>query len=236
MAKRKKGPHAGSIVKRTIQTFFALVTSLVTTYLGFCTGCLVAYLFVLPPTTGVQTQRRIESWFEEAAYSKQYIGVPRAVISEHLAHAVVAAEDTKFYSHTGIDWEAIQQAIEDNRRRGHTWRGGSTITQQLVKNLFQTTHSSYIRKAFEVPLTYLAEWILPKERILTLYLNVIEWDRGVFGAEAAAQHHYGISASRLSRTQAAALAACIPNPRARKPQNMGRYRNIILTRMRQMGW
>lgn len=205
-------------------------------YYGACALLLLSYNVVDPPTTGVQIQRRAESFFEDEPYEKRYAPVARAQLSAHLAHAVVAAEDGRFFQHTGIDWAAVQEAIEDNRERGRAYRGGSTITQQLVKNLFQTTHSSYVRKALEVPLTYLAELLLSKERILTLYLNVIEWDRGVYGAEAAARHYYGASAQDLSRYQAAALAACIPDPLGRSPQRMDWYTDIILRRMGQMGW
>lgn len=232
--RQRTGPLA--TLGRALRAIFALIVALIVTYFGVCTVCLALYNVIDPPTTGVQIQRRIESLFEEEAYAKRYDPVPRSQISNHLAHAVVAAEDGRFYEHGGVDWEAVRKAMEDNRRRGTTWRGGSTITQQLVKNLFQTTHSSFVRKAFELPLTYLAELLLSKERLLTLYLNVIEMDRGVYGAEAAAQHYYGTAASRLSRYQAASLAAVIPNPRARSPQRMGSYTNTILTRMRQMGW
>ena len=194
------------------------------------------YSVALPPTTGVQTQRRVEAWITGADYDKHYRPVARDRISDHLAHAVIAAEDGRFYTHGGIDWKAVREAVEDNRRRGRIWRGGSTITQQLVKNLFMTTHGSLARKAFEVPLAYTAEAILSKERILTLYLNVIEWGPGVYGAEAAAQHHYGVSAKKLSRRQSAQLAAVIPSPRARTPQRMGTYTRTIERRMRQLGW
>ncbi len=196
---------------------------------------LLLYNFIPPLTTGVQMQRRIESFFEEEDYQKRYSPVPLDRISDHLEHAVIAAEDGRFFEHSGIDWQAVQKAMEDNEKRGRR-RGGSTITQQLVKNLFLTTHSSFIRKAFEFPLTYLAELILSKERILMLYLNVIEWGRGVYGAEAAAQHYYSVSASGLSRYQSAAMAAVIPSPRTRSPRRMGWYTNIILRRMNQMGW
>lgn len=212
------------------------VVMVLSTYLGFCTFCLILYTVANPPTTGVQIQRRVESFFEEEAYAKRYDPVARKAMAAHLRHAVVAAEDARFYEHGGIDWQAIQKAIEDNRRRGRAWRGGSTITQQLVKNLFMTTHSTYLRKALEVPLTYLAELILSKERILDLYLNVIEWDRGVYGAEAAARRYYSQPAARLTRRQAAGLAACIPSPRRRSPQAMGQYTNTILRRMQQMNW
>ena len=201
------------------------------TFYGLCALCLFACNWIDPPTTMVQVQRRVEAFSEETPYEKRYW--PTDQISEHLPHAVVAAEDGRFFEHGGIDWEAIEKALEDTEdgRR----RGGSTITQQLVKNIFLTTHSAYWRKALELPLTYLAELLLPKERILTLYLNVVEWGRGVYGAEAAAQHHYSVPAAQLSRYQAAALAACLPNPLERTPQTIGWYTEIILTRMGQMG-
>lgn len=229
-------PTPASPWKRALYGVLLLPVMLVTTYFGLCVLLLGAYTVVDPVTTGVQMQRRIEALAQGTDYTKRYEPVSAEAISPHLRHAAVAAEDARFFDHLGVDWQAVQKAIEDNRRRGRTWRGGSTITQQLVKNLFQTTHSSYVRKALELPLTYAAEAILSKDRILTLYLNVIEWDDAVYGAEAAAQHYYGRAAADLSRSQAAALAACIPNPRARTPQRMTAYRNVILTRMRQMGW
>ncbi len=206
------------------------------TYYGVCAVLLLLYNLIPPPTTGVQIQRFVESLFEEQEYDFRYDPVALANISDHLKHAVIAAEDARFYQHGGVDYEALRQAIEDNRRRGRMWRGGSTITQQLVKNLFMTTHSSVLRKALEFPLAYMAELLLSKERILYLYLNVIEWGRGVYGAEAAARHYYGTSAASLSRYQAASLAAIIPSPRTRMPQRMGSYTNTILRRMGQAGW
>jgi monofunctional biosynthetic peptidoglycan transglycosylase len=151
-----------------------------------------------------------------------------------LPRAVVAGEDSRFFLHNGINWKAVGEAIEEYRE-GEDLRGASSITQQLVKNLFMTTHSTYLRKALEVPLTYAAEGLLSKRRILELYVNVIEWGPGVYGAEAAAQHHYGHSARRLTRAQAAALAACIPNPRVRRPATVGWYQRIILRRMHRLG-
>lgn len=215
--------------------FVALAAPLAT-YYGACLFFLFLYSVAFPPITAVQLQRVVESVASGEMPPFRYDPVGRDEISEHLPHAVIAAEDGRFYEHGGVDWQAIQQAIEDNRRRGEAWRGGSTITQQLVKNLFMTTHSSYVRKAVELPLTYLAELVLSKERILLLYLNVIEWDAGVYGAEAASQRYYGKPAASLSRYQAAALAAVIPSPRKRTPQNSAWYANIILRRMQQMGW
>ena len=207
---------------------------LLATFYGVCALCLLLYNWIDPPATTVQMQRRIEAFSDEAPYEKQYRPLPLEQIAEPLPHAVVAAEDGRFFEHVGIDWEAIEDALDDTEAGRR--RGGSTITQQLVKNLFLTTHSTYWRKALELPLAYLAELLLPKRRILELYLNVVEWGRGVYGAEAAAQHHYGLSAARLSRYQAAALAACLPNPLERTPQTIDWYTEIILGRMQQMGW
>jgi monofunctional glycosyltransferase len=205
-------------------------------FYGICAVALLALNVVDPPLTMVQLQRRVAALWAGEAQPFRYQPVPMDRISVHLQHAVVAAEDTRFREHGGIDWEAVRQALEDNWRRGRVWRGGSTITQQLVKNLFLTTRSSFLRKAIEVPLAMLADLLLPKRRILELYLNVVEWGPGVFGAEAAALYHYGIPAEGVSRDQAARLAACLPNPRQRKPQAMSHYAAVIERRMRVMGW
>jgi len=205
-------------------------------YLGACMACLVVLRWVDPPTTAVQVQRRIEAWIARRPYAKHHRAVPLAAISDHLEHAAIAAEDTRFLAHDGVDWDAVRDAVEDNRRRGRAWRGASTITQQLVKNLFLTTYGSVARKVLEVPLAYAAETIVPKERILELYLGVIEWGDGVYGAESAARFHYGRSAAALDRVQAARLAACLPSPRRRTPDRMDRYSAVILDRMDRMGF
>ncbi len=189
-----------------------------------------------PLTTGVQVQRRIQALLARKPYHKSYRPVPLSQISLQLQHAAVAAEDTHFYKHHGIDWQAVDQVIQQDLDEGRIVRGGSTITQQLVKNLFLTTSRSWIRKGFEFGLAPVAELVLSKQRILDLYLNVIEWGPGVYGAEAGAQYHYHTSAARLSREQAARMAAVIPNPRHRRVARMTSYGNIILTRMSQMGW
>lgn len=190
---------------------------------------------ISPWTTGVQVQRRIESWFAKPRYEKRYRFVPLRQISPHLQHAVIAAEDGRFYTHHGFDWEQLEQAIEEKREGGRL-RGASTITQQTVKNLFLTTRGSFGRKAIETTLTPLAELALSKNRILELYLNIAEWGPGVYGAEAAAQFHFHIPASKLTREQAARLAAILPAPRRRRPARMDDYSNIIQERMRQHGW
>lgn len=194
--------------------------------------------FVDPWFTMVQAQRRVESWFSKGKYQKRRTQVPLAKIAPDLQHAVIAAEDGRFYQHHGIDWQVIEDLIEDDLiEDGKLGRGGSTITQQLIKNLYATTHRSLIRKGLEFAVAPLAELILPKQRILELYLNNIEWGPGgVFGAEAAAQYHYRVHASQLSRDQAARLAVCIPAPRRRRPASMTRSAGIVLNRMAQMQW
>jgi monofunctional biosynthetic peptidoglycan transglycosylase len=139
--------------------------------------------------------------------------VPYARVSNHLKRAIVAAEDAKFIDHEGFDWEAIQKAHAKNLQRGRVVAGGSTISQQLAKNLFLSGSRSPWRKAQEAVATVMIERTMSKRRILEIYLNVIEWGDGVFGAEAAARQYFGVSAAQLSAEQAARLAAMVPNPR-----------------------
>ena len=149
--------------------------------------------------------------------------VPYQQISGHLKRAVVAAEDAKFNSHNGFDWDGIQKAYEKNVREGEIVAGGSTITQQLAKNLFFSGERAWWRKAQEAAVAVMLETIMSKQRILEIYLNVIEWGDGVFGAEAAARYHYGISAAGLSAEQAARLAAVVPSPRRYGPDSNTAY-------------
>jgi monofunctional biosynthetic peptidoglycan transglycosylase len=197
---------------------------------------LVALRWVDPPVTMVQAQRRIEAWVHRKPYTKRQQWVPLGRIAPDLQHAVVAAEDGRFFQHHGIDWKEVQKVVDKDVEDGRLGRGGSTITQQLVKNLFFTTSRSVLRKAVEFTLAPMAEWVLPKKRILELYLNVIEWGAGVYGAEAAARSWYGIPAARVNRDQAARLAAVIPSPLHRKPARMSSYSAEILRRMEQTGW
>jgi monofunctional biosynthetic peptidoglycan transglycosylase len=188
-----------------------------------------------PLVTALQVQRRIEAVLTGTMYTKRQSLQPMARISRHLRHAVVAAEDGGFFDHGGIDWDELQNALEENEHRRRI-RGGSTITQQLVKNLFFGTRVRWLSKPFDFTLAPMADAILGKDRTLEIYLNVVEWGPGVFGAEAAARHHYRTGAASLGREQAARLAACLPAPRKRKPGAMNRYSRIILTRMAGRGW
>lgn len=155
--------------------------------------------------------------------SLRFQWVDYARISNHLKRAVVTAEDARFTAHEGVDWEALQRAYEHNQRRGRALRGGSTISQQLAKNLFLSGERSYVRKAQELVITWMIEWTWDKRRILEVYLNVAEWGEGVFGAQAAAQHYFGVSAKHLSASQSARLAAFLPNPKYYGRVRSGRY-------------
>ena len=161
--------------------------------------------------------------------------VPYEKISNHLKRALIAAEDAKFVDHVGFDWEGIQKAYEKNLKKGKIVAGGSTISQQLAKNLFLSTKRTPWRKLEETVITLMLEAVMDKRRIFELYLNVIEWGNGVFGAEAAAQHYYRISASQLSPERSAQLAAMVPNPRFydknRQTRGLLRKTEIILARM-----
>jgi len=164
-----------------------------------------------------------------------YRWVPYDRISNNLKRAMVAAEDAKFVDHEGFDWDGIQSALEKNQKKGRVVAGGSTITQQLAKNLFLTPQRSYLRKAEEAVITVMLETFLPKRRILEIYLNVIEWGSGVFGAEAAARKYFGVPAASLSAEQAARLAAMAPNPRFyernQAAPGLNRKIGIIVARM-----
>ncbi len=165
----------------------------------------------------------------------RYKWVPYNRISSHLKRAVIAAEDAKFTDHEGFDWDGIQKAYEKNLKKGRIVAGGSTISQQLAKNLFLSTRRTPWRKLEEAAITLMLEKMMSKRRILEIYLNVIEWGDGVFGAEAAAQHYYKTSAAGLGPEQAAKLAAMVPNPRYydshRGARGLARKTGIIMARM-----
>lgn len=181
----------------------AILIGLQTWYLGW----IVHYAGHDPQTTAFMEIRRAEG----TALDHRRIQYDRS--SPWLKRAVIAAEDARFMEHGGIDWTALHKAMEENREAGGVVRGGSTITQQLAKNLFLSPRQSYLRKAQEAVIALMLEAVLDKRRILELYLNVIEWGDGIFGAAAAARHYYDTPVGSLSRWQAAVLAARIPDPR-----------------------
>lgn len=202
---------------------------------------LVALKYVNPPTTGVQIQRRVESWFPQTrwrkmAYQKRMEFVPLDKIAIDLQHAVIASEDGNYYKHHGVDWTQVEKVAQESAEKGKLLRGASTLEQQLVKNLFFTTHRNPIRKGFEYTLAPMADTILGKRRALELYLNVVEWGPGVWGIEAASQYHYHTSAAKLNRDQAMRLASCLPSPRRYRPAMMNDFSASIDQRMRLLGW
>lgn len=166
-----------------------------------------------PATTAFIQARRAEWRAGGRNVQVEMHWVPYERISLHLKRAVVAAEDSKFLNHGGFDWEGIQEAMGKNLERGRVVAGGSTISQQLAKNLFLSGERTLWRKVREAFITVVLEAMLDKRRILEIYLNVVEWGEGIFGAEAAARHYFGTSAASLTPAQAARLAAMLPNPR-----------------------
>jgi monofunctional biosynthetic peptidoglycan transglycosylase len=192
---------------------------------------LVAARWIDPPTTAVHIQRRVQAWVHNKPYQERYKFIPLSQISPDLQHAVIAAEDARFYHHHGFDWHAIQLAAQEDME-GDRMRGGSTLTQQLVKNLFFGTGRSFLRKGVETTLVPVAELVLGKRRILELYLNVVEWGPGIYGADAACR----TPARNIGRQQSARLAAILPAPLKRRPERMNSYSTVILKRMGQMGW
>lgn len=165
-----------------------------------------------PTTTALMEHRQARASARGRRAARQWIWVPLSRISPHLQRATITAEDASFFEHEGFDWEGIKDAALENIEAGEMKRGGSTITQQLAKNLYLSSERSLFRKAREALITRSLEHSLTKQRILELYLNVAEWGRGVYGAEAAARHHFGKSAHGLSADEAAWLAAMLPSP------------------------
>ncbi len=188
-----------------------------------------------PKVTALMQQRKEEAKDAGRTLGIDYRWVPLSRIPKHVRMAVLVAEDGAFYSHAGVDWHEVWESVETNWEEGRIVRGGSTITQQLAKNLYLSTSRDPIRKFKELLITWMLEARLTKKRILELYLNIIEWGPGMFGIEAAAQRHFHKPASQLTRGEAARLAAVIPSPLRRRPTDDNDYVNkkaqLILKRM-----
>jgi monofunctional biosynthetic peptidoglycan transglycosylase len=202
---------------------------------GWYLGWVVWWKYANPTRTHFMALRLAELREKDPKAELKQQWVPYERISDKLKRAVIAAEDARFPDHEGFDWEGMQKALEKNRKKGKVVAGGSTITQQLAKNLFLSAEKTPWRKAQEALITLMLEAVLDKSRILELYLNLVEWGNGVFGAEAAARHYYGIPASDLNAQQAARLAVMLPNPRRfeRLPGSpyLAQRSQIILGRM-----
>ena len=209
MTSRGRVPTAMHIVGWAL----AAVAVVVLAWFAWVGGHILWWRWNPPVETAFMAQRLDELRAKDPKAKLRYTWVPYDRISPHLKRAMIAAEDAKFVDHDGFDWDGIRKAMEKNERRGRVVAGGSTISQQLAKNLFLSPAKTYTRKVQEAVITLMLEVLLPKQRIFELYLNVIEWGSGVFGAEAAAQRHFGVSAARLGPEQAARLAAMVPSPR-----------------------
>ena len=205
---------------------------------------LASFLLVLtlrwlpPPGSALMVERKLESWLGGEPIDLQRDWRPWQELPDDLKVAVIAAEDQKFAEHWGFDLTAIRAALAHNERGGNL-RGASTLSQQVAKNLFLWSGRSWLRKGLEAWFTLLIETLWPKQRILEVYLNSVEWGNGVFGAEAAARHHFGKGAPYLSHQQASLLAAVLPNPRAwsagRPSAYVSRRANWIRQQMWQLG-
>ena len=224
-----------SLRRPSLRTFVLLLAVGVAALWSAAALSLVAMRWIDPPTTAVHMERRVQAWIHGRPYHKRYEFLPLSLISPNLQYAVIAAEDARFYQHHGFDWHEIRIAADDDLEGDRT-RGASTITQQLVKNLFFGTGRSILRKGAEATLVPVAEFVLGKQRILEIYLNVVEWGPAIYGAEPASRYYYETAARNIGRQQGARLAAILPAPLKRRPERMNNYSAIILERMGQMGW
>ncbi len=218
--------------RRALRAFAWLVASFVL----LSAGWVLAYRWWDPPLSGLMLERRAEAWAAGQPYREMRCALP--ALPETLALAVIASEDQRFFEHHGFDWTELQRAV-DSARAGGSLRGASTISQQVAKNLFLWSGRSWLRKGLEAWFTVLVEALLPKPRILALYLQVAEWGPGVYGACAAARHHYGRAAGALSAEQAARLAVLLPAPRRYRLDRPGAYleqrQRWVQQQMRQLG-
>lgn len=216
---------------KNLKIVLALILGVVLVFQCYAYGSILFWRAFAPDSTSFMRTRAVQYPNENIQYDwKNYNG-----ISVNLKQAVIASEDAAFSNHDGFDWRGIENAMKRNEKAGEIKAGGSTISQQLAKNLFLWEGKSYVRKAEEAVITLMMEATTDKERIFEIYLNVIEWGPNVFGAEAAAQYHFQQSASSLSKQQAARLAAMIPRPRYYsehpKDKRLRNKTNIILRRM-----
>ena len=224
------GPVAEPIVARPPQRrrrwLRWLVIAFAVVFFVAPVGLTAVYRFAPPPLTMLMVQRLFQGYGLHKSWR------PMNQIASSLPNAVIAAEDQRFCEHHGFDFEAMQKAFAANEKRPNRIRGGSTISQQTAKNVFLWPARDYVRKGFEAWFTVLIEGMWGKRRILEVYLNVVEWGPGIYGAEAAAEHYFHVSAAELSSAQSARLAAVLPSPLRWKPVQSGPY---VARRSRKIG-
>jgi monofunctional biosynthetic peptidoglycan transglycosylase len=216
----------------------SVITRLFLWFLMVSVLWVLVYRFVNPPITLLMVLRNMERSTDDKPAKMYKEWVDFEDISDNMKRAAVSAEDQLFLTHIGFDVKAIEKAFQTNKK-GKKVKGGSTISQQTAKNVFLWPGRSWLRKGFEAYFTLLIEMLWSKERILEVYLNVIEMGDGIYGAEAAAQTYFGKSCTKLSRSQAALIAACFPNPRRWTPKKPTRYikhrQYLIMKNMRRLG-
>ena len=236
MAKMKRSPAKtkNSLLKR----ISSILSKVLLWFLMVTVLWVLFYRFVNPPITLLMVQRNMERSSDDKPFKMEKEWVDFEEISDNMKRAAVSAEDQLFLKHIGFDVKAIEKAFKTNKK-GKKIKGGSTISQQTAKNVFLWPGRSWVRKGFEAYFTLLIEILWSKERILEVYLNVIEMGDGVYGAEAAAQEYFGKSCRKLTKSQSALIAACFPNPRRwtpRKPTKYIKHRQyLILKNMRRLG-
>lgn len=223
------------IALRRLRQFAALLVLLLVLWQAWYLGWVVWWKFFDPGRTAFMNHRLAELREKNPQAELKHQWVDYQKISVHLKRAVIASEDDKFVDHEGFDWEGIQKAIEKNQKKGKVVAGGSTISQQLAKNLLLSAAKTPWRKAEEAVITLELEMLWSKRRILEVYLNSVEWGEGIFGAEAAAKRYFGTSAARLTTEQAARLAVMLPAPRRFEKNPYSPFLNarteLVLSRM-----
>ncbi len=223
---------------RWLARIVLLVLAALIVYQAWIFGNVVWWIWFNPSTSAFMEERLGVLQQDDPKAMLRHQWVPYEKISINLKRALIASEDAKFLDHDGFDWEAMQKAYEKNVKKGKVVAGGSTISQQLAKNLFLSGRRTPWRKIEEALITLMLENVMSKRRIFEIYLNVIEWGNGVFGAQAAARYYYGVSAANLTPEQAARLAAMVPKPRfydkVRETPLLERRTAIILDRMGQV--
>lgn len=223
------------VLARRFKQGLALLLLLALLWQGWYLGWVVWWKYFNPGETSFMATRLDELQEKNPEARLKHVWAPYEKISPHLKQAAVAAEDDKFVEHDGFDWEGMQKALKKNEKKGKIVAGGSTISQQLAKNLFLSASKTPWRKAQEAVITVMIEALWDKRRILEVYLNSVEWGQGVFGAEAAARRYFGTSAAQLSAEQAARLAVMLPAPRRYEKNPYSPYLNyrtqLVLGRM-----
>ncbi|NRF39891.1 monofunctional biosynthetic peptidoglycan transglycosylase [Pedobacter foliorum] len=238
MAKRKPATGKTNSKSPLLKKITNIVTKVFLWFLMVTVLWVLIYRFVNPPITLLMIQRNIERSSDDKPFKMEKKWVDFEDISDNMKRAAVSAEDQLFLKHIGFDLKAIEKAFATNQK-GKKIKGGSTISQQTAKNVFLWPGRSWVRKGFEAYFTLLIEMLWSKERILEVYLNVIEMGDGIYGAEAAAQSYFGKSCSKLTKSQAALIAACFPNPRRWTPKKATQYirhrQFLIMKNMRRLG-